>query len=57
MQVQWSKLFSRTLMWLCAEITLTCLGLDNLADYGEFVFQDRSKGPAIVVSIDLVKTV
>lgn len=33
MQVQWSKLFSRALIWLCAEISLTCLGLDDLADY------------------------
>ena len=28
--------------WLSAEIFLTTLGLDNLADYGEFVFQDRA---------------
>ncbi|MEM8809566.1 MAG: hypothetical protein AAGF01_26385 [Cyanobacteria bacterium P01_G01_bin.38] len=54
MQVQWPKLFSRTLIWLCAEIALTCLGLDDLADYGEFVFQDRSRGPASAVSIALV---
>ncbi|QQE63725.1 hypothetical protein GFS31_03940 [Leptolyngbya sp. BL0902] len=32
-------LLSRSLMWLFAEIVLTVLNLDDLADYGEFIFR------------------
>ena len=32
-------LLSRSLMWLFAEIVLTLVNLDNLADYGEFIFR------------------
>ena len=41
MKIKWSKLVLEMIAWLSAEIFLTTLGLDNLADYGEFVFQDR----------------
>lgn len=41
MKVKWSKLILKTIIWLSAEIYLTAIGLDNLADYGEFMFQDR----------------
>ena len=53
MQIQWSKLLLKTVVWLGAEIALTCLGLDDLADYSEFVFQDRRELLATVVSIGL----
>lgn len=33
------KLLAKMLVWLAAEILLNFLGLDNLADYGEFVFE------------------
>lgn len=32
-------LLSRSLMWLFAEIVLTLLNLDDMADYGEFIFR------------------
>ncbi|MEO0456567.1 MAG: hypothetical protein AAF152_08290 [Cyanobacteria bacterium P01_A01_bin.114] len=57
MQVQWSKLFLRTGVWLCAEIALTFLGLDDLADYGEFVFQNRSEISAPKASMSFVSLV
>ncbi len=38
MQVNWQKLFTQTLIWIAAEVLLTLLGLDNLADYSEFIF-------------------
>ncbi len=38
MQVQWKKLLAKTIVWLAAEILLNFLGLDNLADYSEFLF-------------------
>ena len=42
MKVKWSELFIKIVVWLSAEIFLTALGLDNLADYSEFVFQYRA---------------
>lgn len=32
-------LLHRGLMWLLAEVVLTLLNLDDLADYGEFIFR------------------
>jgi hypothetical protein len=32
------KFWLETIVWVVAEILLNQLGLDNLADYGEFVF-------------------
>ncbi len=37
MNVKWSKLVLKTIIWLSAEMYLTAIGLDNMADYGEFV--------------------
>ena len=42
MKVKWSKLVLKILVWLSTEIFLTALGLDNMADYSEFVFQYRA---------------
>ncbi|MEY3297304.1 MAG: hypothetical protein RLZZ597_564 [Cyanobacteriota bacterium] len=33
------NLLSRSLMWLLAEAVLTLLNLDDMADYGEFIFR------------------
>ncbi len=33
------KVLTRVFLWLLFEISLTCLGLDDLADYGEFIFE------------------
>lgn len=38
MQVKWKKLLTKTVVWLAAEILLNFLGMDNLADYSEFIF-------------------
>ncbi|MEM9218391.1 MAG: hypothetical protein AAGD25_29130 [Cyanobacteria bacterium P01_F01_bin.150] len=32
----------RTSLWLTTEVLLNLMGLDNLADYSEFIFQARS---------------
>ncbi|MDJ0800929.1 MAG: hypothetical protein QNJ51_29670 [Calothrix sp. MO_167.B12] len=42
MKVQWQKLFLKTSVWLTAEILLNVMGLDNLADYSEFVFNNQA---------------
>ncbi len=57
MQVQWPQLFLRTSVWLCTEIALTFLGLDDLADYSEFVFQNRGWSPGLSSPICLVVSV
>ncbi|MDJ0571833.1 MAG: hypothetical protein QNJ53_22700 [Pleurocapsa sp. MO_192.B19] len=37
MKVIWVKLIIKILIWLIAEILLNLIGLDELADYSEFV--------------------
>ncbi|MDJ0637054.1 MAG: hypothetical protein QNJ34_28015 [Xenococcaceae cyanobacterium MO_188.B29] len=39
MKVIWKQSLYRVTVWLAAEIILNCLGIDNLADYSEFVFE------------------
>jgi hypothetical protein len=36
---QWKKILVRTSLWLATEVVLNFVGLDNLADYSEFVFE------------------
>ncbi|MDJ0677913.1 MAG: hypothetical protein QNJ36_21440 [Calothrix sp. MO_167.B42] len=42
MKVQWQKLFIKTSVWLTAEILLNVIGLDNLADYSEFMVNNQA---------------
>ena len=37
--LRWRKLLFNLSIWLTAEIALTLLGLDNIADYAEFIIQ------------------
>ena len=37
MNIRWKVLFIKTIVWLMAEISLTYLGLDNFADYSEYL--------------------
>lgn len=39
MQVKSKTLLTKTLVWLAFEILLNLAGLDELAAYGEFVFE------------------
>ena len=41
MKVRWKKLLVTTTLWLVAEIWLNFLGIDDLADYGEFIFEQH----------------
>ena len=34
----WQQVVYKTGVWLAAEVWLNLIGLDNIADYGEFVF-------------------
>lgn len=38
MTLNWHRLLSQLLLWLALEIILNLVGLDDLADYSEFVF-------------------
>ena len=39
MNVRWKKLLMTTTIWLATEIWFNFLGIDNLADYSEFIFE------------------
>jgi ion channel-forming bestrophin family protein len=39
MQIKWKKLLIKLSVWIVTETLLNFLGLDNLADYSEFVFE------------------
>ncbi len=39
MNVRWQKLLVKITLWVVAEIWLNFLGIDNLADYSEFIFE------------------
>lgn len=38
MKISWQHSLTKIILWLAVEVLLTCVGLDNIADYGEFVF-------------------
>ena len=38
MTVYWHKLLAKLFFWLMAEVVLNTVGLDNMADYSEFLY-------------------
>lgn len=38
MGIQWQKLWTRIVIWALAEVILSSIGLYNLADYSEYLF-------------------
>ncbi|MDJ0596771.1 MAG: hypothetical protein QNJ72_43550 [Pleurocapsa sp. MO_226.B13] len=41
MKIQWQKLWVKIIFWLGAEILLNLIRLDDLADYSEFLGQQK----------------
>ncbi|MEW5859024.1 MAG: hypothetical protein AB1861_16835 [Cyanobacteriota bacterium] len=41
MKAQWKRVFVKTTVWLITEIILNLLGLDNLADYNDFILEQK----------------
>ena len=41
MEVRWRKLIVSLLIWLAAELCLNVIGMDDLADCSEFVFDHQ----------------
>ena len=37
--IMWKQSLSRIIIWFAAEVILNCVGLDDLADYSEYVFE------------------
>ena len=54
MSIRWQRLLLQSCLWLLAEVVLTSIGMDDIADYGEYHFASRD----IVVSqlVDLQTT-
>lgn len=55
MTIQWSKFYTTVGLWLFCEVWLNFVGLDDLADYSEFLFTqdlelDRKNHQTIEVS-------
>ncbi len=42
MNVRWQKLLVTITLWLTTEIWFNFLGIDNLADYSEFIFEKNA---------------
>ena len=57
MQIQWHKLITKLTFWLMVEIILNLVGLDNMADYSEYLLGDRTtiamSAPRQVISSSL----
>lgn len=49
--VKWKMLCGKTLIWLAAEILLCLVGMDDIADYSEFLF-DRHINSYSIVCLD-----
>ena len=41
-KVRWGRLFTKTAMWVSAELVLGIVGADTLADYSEFLNQHQT---------------
>lgn len=41
MKTLWKNIWVKATIWLVTEIMLNLLGLDNLADYSEFIFEQE----------------
>ncbi|WNN89203.1 hypothetical protein [Gloeocapsopsis dulcis] len=51
MAINWKKMLLKTTLWLGTEIILNLVGLDNLADYSEFISGQEFIGFTNSVSI------
>ena len=40
-QIHWKMLLVKFAIWLVAEVVLSLYGLDNIADYSEYLFRPR----------------
>ena len=48
MKIRWQKLLLKLTIWLGVEIILTLTGLDDMADYNEFLFIQNNTATATI---------
>lgn len=41
MKLRWKTLLVQVAIWAVSEVALTCVGLDDLADYSEFILDRK----------------
>ncbi|MBD1854676.1 MULTISPECIES: hypothetical protein [Leptolyngbya] len=41
MKLRWKTLFVQVAIWAVSEVALTCVGIDDLADYSEFILDRK----------------
>ena len=41
MGIQWKYKWCKIFVWLMAEVIFSMLGVDDLADYSEFIFEQK----------------
>ena len=51
-----NKLIAKAVIWLAAEILFNFLGIDDLADYSEFIFENNSDQNASKLTIIIPNT-
>jgi hypothetical protein len=44
MNIRWQKLLVKMSFWLATEIILNLVGIDDLADYSEFIYENKYFG-------------
>ena len=44
-----NKWIAKTVIWLAAEIVFNFLGIDDVADYGEFVLENNPEKNAVLL--------
>lgn len=50
MKLRWKTLFVQVVVWAVSEVALTCAGMDDLADYSEFIL-DRKQALIEAISV------
>ncbi len=53
MNVKWKILANKLIFWLAIEILLNCLGLDNIADYSDFLHKRHRLWVSSTIQITL----
>ncbi len=56
-KVRWGRLFTKTAMWVSAELVLGVVGADTLADYTEFLSQHQTVTQVAEAFSNLITTV
>jgi hypothetical protein len=53
----WQKRLAKISGWIAAEVILSTVGLDNLADYGEFLLRDPNVNQVIEVMQQVMNSI